>query len=139
MSDCGCNLKVKTINFGTKQCWSLGSAPGLNPFVFTSAEGLGGLCPLISQLRSSLMNENGTASFESQAFFQLSEDGITWGSPVVIDAAFVQGGNTAGTSVWYSATTNYLRFIRFGVYAAASAGSIVQLANVSLVIDILLK
>lgn len=143
MSDCSCNLKVKTLNLGTKICWSAGGpggAPSPNYFIYTPEEGIDSLTPLISQLRASVMNQSCTAQFESQMFFQLSEDGCTWDSPqpIAVGGAFVVG-NTQNTTDWYNTTTNYKRFIRFGITAAQVAGTIVAQANVSLIIDILLK
>jgi len=86
MSDCGCNLKVKTLNLGTRHVWSSGAAaPGANYFVFTPEEGIDTLRPLISQLRASLMNQQATGTFEGQVFFQLSEDSCTWDTPIALD------------------------------------------------------
>ena len=141
MSDCSCNLKVKTLNLGTKICWSAaGAAPAPNYFIFTPEEGIDSLTPLISQLRASVMNQNCSALFESQMFFQLSEDGCSWDTPlaIAVGGAFV-AGNTQNTTDWYSTTTNYKRFIRFGITAAQVGGTAVAQANVSLIIDILLK
>lgn len=141
MSDCGCNLKVKTINLGTKTVWSSGAAaPGLNYFIFTPEEGIDTLTPLISQLRASVMNQQATGLFESQMFFQLSEDGCTWDTPIAIavGGAFVVG-NTQTTTDWYSTTTNYKRFIRFGITAGNTTNTVITTANVSLIVDILLK
>lgn len=145
MSSCDCNLKVKTLNLGTKTCWSAsGAFPATVYFVFSAEEGDSLLPALISQLRASVMNQNSTASFQSFPFFQLSEDSLTWDTPIAIDPlapatpTYVVG-NTQSTYGWYSATTNYKRYIRFGIAAQQVTGTPIAQANVSLIIDILLK
>lgn len=107
--------------------------------MFTPQEGIDTLTPLISQLRASLMNQQATGTFEGQVFFQLSEDSCTWDPPIALDGVTYLVGNGSSTTAWYSATSNYKRYIRFGVTAAATGGTIIAMANCSLIIDILLK
>jgi hypothetical protein len=86
-----------------------------------------------------VQNQNSTLNIKTAAFFQLSEDGISWDNPISLFGANYLIGNGTLTEAWYNATSNYKRFIRFGVSALQNSGTAVEMANVSLVLDVQLK
>jgi hypothetical protein len=91
----------------------------------------------INQIRASFSLEQSTGVIKVRPALQMSNDGLSWDTPVAIGAAT---RNTDGTTFGsdyadLSATTQAKLYVRFGVQAQNDSGTDVEMGRVTLRID----
>lgn len=137
-----CNTPpVRTITVCRREpSWSKGGATdqGRSEVFVLSADSLVEVAALLKAVRATLTVENRTLNAEVEVVFQATNDGCTWEAPVVRSQAWVNADGT-DTTPWYSTATNFKRGIRFGVRIRQATGTAVEMARVTLVLDLELK
>ncbi len=136
-----CTPPVRTVTAARYQpVWSKGGATnqGISEvFVFTGRN-IMEIVPMLKAVRATLTVENRTINAEVEVVFQATNDGITWEAPIVLSQAWVNA-DTTDTTPWYTTVGNFKRGIRFGVRIRQATGTAVEMARVSLVLDLELK
>jgi len=129
-----CQSSVKTIEICSKRpLYSKGGATPDNFFVLSSGN-LDAISPKVGEIRASVVLQNGTALVQGKVRFQASDDGINWTNG--IDLTTMVTGDGAVTGDWYSARNTFLRYIRFGVLVNNQSGTLVELTQATLTVDL---
>lgn len=92
----------------------------------------------LRSVRASFSLEQSTGQLKIRPAIQMSNDGLTWDTPVAIGAATRStDGTTHGADYTdLSATTEAKLFARFGIQCQNESGTDVELGRVTLKIDI---
>jgi hypothetical protein len=130
-----CTPPIRTIRTVTATVFSKGgAAPGSNDIFVLSPQSVIEIAPMLAAVRVTVIVENATADFLSQAVFQTTSDGDIWETEVALEIA--ASDNRKFTTNWYNAANAFKRGIRIGVIASQEAGvTSVQMARVTLIID----
>jgi len=96
------------------------------------------VAPMLSQVRATLIVDNRTLNAEIEVVMQSTLDGINWSNPVVLSQAWVNA-NGPDITAWHTNAADFTRGIRFGVRIRQAAGTAVEMARVSLILDLQLK
>jgi hypothetical protein len=130
-----CTPPLRTIRTVTATVFSKGgTAPGASEIFVLSPQSVTGIAPMLAAVRVTVIVENATADFISQAVFQTTSDGEVWDNPVALESA--ASDNRKFTTNWYNAANAFKRGIRIGVIASQETGvTSVQMARVTLIID----
>lgn len=91
----------------------------------------------VNHVRVSFSLEQSTGLLKIRPAFQVSNDGLTWDTPVAIgtDTRNTDGTTFADEFVDISGTTTTRLFLRFGVQVQNDSGTDVELGRVTLRID----
>ena len=115
------------------------ASPGESlPYVVTP-DGMIQVAPSLLALRATIIVENASLKFKSQVFFQPTEDGIVWGTPVALEAAPVLGNRKLTLPWWSTDPTKFSRGIRVIVIVTQDAVGTIQMANVTVITDLQLR
>ncbi len=139
-----CTPSVKTVTAAVREGvysrgGNVGGLQGENEIFVVSPDGMIQVAPTLSGLRGTIIVENSTESVETKLVFQSTDDGMTWSAPVGLESAFV-GGNRKVTTPWYTTSADFTRGIRVGVLVRqATSVTTVQMAKVTVVLDLQIK
>lgn len=130
-----CKPPIRTVRTGTYTVYSKGgTAPATSDIFVLTPESVAGIAPLLVAVRVTVIVENATPDFISQAVFQTTSDGCTWDTPVALETA--QSDNRKVTTNWYKVPDAFDRGIRIGVLASQEVGvSTLQMGRVTLIVD----
>lgn len=67
-----------------------------------------------------------------------SSDGCVWETPIPLTTGFITT-NGSTTTPWYTTTSNFKKCVRFGVRVKQATGTAVELARVTLELDLELR
>ena len=134
-----CPPPIRTVQIADRQVVFSkgGTAPSQSEiFVFDSGAMME-VATLLDAVRATVRVENADGdNFENRMVFQLSNDGESWDSPIVMDAGWSNGLTKIRTTEWKK-ENNFKRAIRFGVEVQQKTGvDRVVMARVSVVIDL---
>lgn len=139
-----CTPPIRTVRSQTEVVFSKGGAAGTSAsdvFVL-SPDGMIQIAPLVEQLRVTIIVDHvtgATGDCLTQAVLQATDDGITWGAAVGLEAAPV-AGNRSFTTDWHTSAANFRRGLRLGVVASqGNAVTNVVMCRVTFIIDLQMK
>ena len=133
-----CQPPVRTISTVMCTAFSKGGAtPDSDMFVMTPSSILE-IAPMLLQLRATTIVENASDKFKCKAVFSSTDDGCGWDVPPLALENYAIG-NRRTTTAWYTDVTKFKRGIRVGVVASNDSGANVEVAQVTLIIDFLLR
>lgn len=140
-NDEGIAKTIKTTTIARRVVvFSLGTAnPGTSPIHVLSPDQMVQIAPLLKAFRATVVVENASTNCETKAVFQATDDGITWGNSVGLEANFVAGNRTTTTD-WYSDTANFKRGIQIGVLVQQSSViTTLEVCKVTMIVDLEFK
>jgi hypothetical protein len=116
--------------------WSKGGAGSGQSDVFVMFPPDGSaIAPLLARIRATIHVGYASSNLQTKVVLQSSDDGVSWNSPVDMEAGFVTG-NRSTTTAWYANGAQFTRHVRLGVLVQQASGAAVEVGRVTLVIDV---
>lgn len=136
-----CASPIRSLRLASNEpAWSRGGSDqdGLSDIFVLSDTELQDVAPELKGVRATVTIANRTNNASVEVVFQTSSDGCVWETPIPLTTGFITT-NGSTTTPWYTTTSNFKKCVRFGVRVKQATGTAVELARVTLELDLELR